>query len=223
MKRTPINERVLPNYTHSEEVMNMVSHIVGGGLGIVILVLGIIIAVGHRNPWAVVSVTVYGVSMIWLYTMSSVYHGLHPGRAKKIMQIIDHCTIYVLIAGTYTPILLSAIRPEHPALTWTVFGCEWGFALLAATFTAIDLKKYNRFSMICYIAMGWFIILCVKPTIDAISAAGFAWLLAGGIAYTVGAVLYHQGKSRRYYHSVFHIFVVLGSVLQAVCILGYTI
>ena len=169
------------------------------------------------------SASVYGAAMIWLYTMSSVYHGLPAGRGKKVMQVIDHCTIYALIAGTYTPILLCAIRPAHPVLAWTVFGCEWGFALLAAALTAIDLKKYSKFSMICYIAMGWFIILAIRPTIEAVTWSGFGWLLAGGVAYTVGAALYGKGKKRRGFHSVFHIFVVLGSVLQAVCILAHVV
>ena len=223
MKRTPLHQRQLPAYTHGEEIMNMVTHIVGGGFGLVILVWGVLLAVFHHNGWAVVSVSIYGASMIWLYTMSSVYHGLRPGTAKKVMQVIDHCTIYALIAGTYTPILLTAIRPAHPALAWTVFGVEWGFAAVAAALTAIDLKKYSKFSMACYIIMGWFIILCLKPTVEAVTFAGFAWLLAGGIAYTVGAVLYGKGKKKKYFHSVFHIFVVLGSVLQAVCILGFVV
>ena len=223
IKRIPINDRQLPAYTHGEEIMNMVTHIVGGGIGVLVLVWGILLSAWHKDPWAVVSVSIYGAAMIWLYTMSSVYHGLPAGRGKKVMQVIDHCTIYALIAGTYTPVLLCAIRPAHPALAWVVFGCECGLALLAAALTAIDLKKYSKFSMICYIAMGWFIVLAIRPTIEAITWSGFGWLLAGGVAYTVGAVLYGKGKKKRYFHSVFHIFVVLGSVLQAVCILAYVV
>ena len=137
------------------------------------------------------------------------------------MQVIDHCTIYLLIAGTYTPILLAAIRPLYPALSWVLFGIQWGCAAGAAVFTAIDLKKYSKLSMACYIIMGWIIIIAIKPTIDAVSLAGFWWLLAGGVAYTVGAVLYHIGKKKPYFHAVFHLFVLLGSVLQAVCVLYY--
>ena len=119
--------------------------------------------------------------------------------------------------------MLSAVRPEYPALAWTVFGCEYGLALMAATFTAIDLKKYSRLSRVCYIGMGWFIILALRPTIRALTLTGFMWLLAGGVAYTIGAVLYALGKKKRYFHSVGHIFGVIGSVLQAVCILCYAI
>ena len=221
MKRTPIDQRELPDYTRSEEIMNMVTHIVGGGIGVIVLILGVVLSARRRDAWSVVSVCIYGLTMIWLYTMSSVYHGLRPGRAKKVLQVLDHCTIYALIAGTYTPILLAGIRPQHSILAWVFFGLEWGLLALATTLTAIDLEKYDVLSMICYIAMGWLIILAVPQTIEALTQAGFYWLLAGGIAYTVGAVLYGIGSKRRWFHSVFHLFVVLGSILQAAAILGY--
>ena len=223
MKRTPIDKRELPDYTRGEEIMNMVSHIVGGGIGVVVLILGILFAARKRDGWGVVSAVLYGLAMIWLYTMSSVYHGLRPSRAKKVMQVLDHCTIYALIAGTYTPVLLAGIRPLYPVLAWVCFGIEWGLVALATTLTAIDLKKYNLLSMICYIGMGWMIVLVLPQTIEAITLSGFYWLLAGGIAYTVGAVLYGIGSKRRWFHSVFHLFVLLGSILQAVAILGYVL
>ena len=223
MKRTPIDKRELPDYTRGEEIMNMVSHIVGGGIGVVVLILGILFAARKRDGWGVVSAVLYGLAMIWLYTMSSVYHGLRPSRAKKVMQVLDHCTIYALIAGTYTPVLLAGIRPLYPVLAWVCFGVEWGLVALATTLTAIDLKKYNVLSMICYIGMGWMIVLVLPQTIEAITLSGFYWLLAGGIAYTVGAVLYGIGSKRRWFHSVFHLFVLLGSILQAVAILGYVL
>ena len=223
MKRTPLDERQLPAYSQNEELMNMITHITGGAIGVSILVFGILIAAGHRDPWAIVSVCIYGATMIWLYAMSSIYHGLPAGRGKKVMQVLDHCTIYALIAGTYTPILLTAVRPARPALAWTVFGCEWGLAALGAALTAVDLKKYRIFSMICYIGMGWFILLALRPTIQAITVPGFLWLLGGGAAYTAGAALYALGKKKPWFHSVFHIFVILGSVLQAICILVYVL
>ncbi|MBR1659717.1 MAG: hemolysin III family protein [Oscillospiraceae bacterium] len=223
MKRTPLDERQLPDYSRGEELVNMITHITGGAIGVSILVFGILIAAGHRNPWAIVGASIYGTAMVWLYTMSSIYHGLPAGRGKKVLQVLDHCTIYALIAGTYTPILLAAIRPAHPGLAWTVFGCEWGLAALGATLTAIDLKKYRIFSMLCYIGMGWFILLALKPTIEAVTLPGFLWLLGGGVAYTLGAGLYALGKKRPYFHSLFHVFVVLGSLLQAICILVYVL
>ena len=173
MKRTPIDKRELPDYTRGEEIMNMVSHIVGGGIGVVVLILGILFAAHKRDGWGVVSAVLYGLAMIWLYTMSSVYHGLRPSRAKKVMQVLDHCTIYALIAGTYTPVLLAGIRPLYPVLAWVCFGVEWGLVALATTLTAIDLKKYNVLSMICYIGMGWMIVLVLPQTIEAITLPGF--------------------------------------------------
>ncbi len=223
MTRTKLKDRLLPNYTHGEEVFNMVSHIVGGGIGVVALVLCVLKAALFSDVWAVVGSAVYGVSLIALYTMSGVYHGLHPSTAKKVLQVLDHCTIYFLIAGTYTPILLSGIRPVSAGWAWTLFGIVWGLAAIATVFTAIDLKKYAVFSMACYIGMGWCIVLAARVTMEALSAAALWLLLLGGIAYTVGAVLYGLGKKHRYMHGVFHLFVLVGSVLQLLCILIYVI
>ena len=223
MKRTPLKTRLLPDYTRGEEIFNMVTHIVGGGLGVVALVLCVIFSAIKGDAWSVVGSAIYGASLILLYTASSVYHGLKPIMAKKVMQVIDHCTIYFLIAGTYTPILLSSIRKVSPAWCWVIFGIVWSMAALGATLTAIDLKKYSIFSMFCYIAMGWCIIIASKTALEAISISGFLWLLIGGILYTIGAVIYGLGKKARYMHSIFHIFVVLGSIFQFICIFFYVI
>ena len=223
MKRTKLSDRLLPDYTKGEEIFNMVSHIVGGGLGIVALVLCVVFSALHRDPWAIVGSSIYGVSLIALYTMSSVYHGLRPGTAKKVLQVMDHCTIYFLIAGTYTPILFCAIRPSSPVTAWVLFGVIWGCVALAATLTAIDLKKYATFSMICYIGMGWCVIFAIKIVIHAMGFRGFLLLLLGGISYTIGAVLYGLGRTRRYMHSIFHLFVVLGSILQFFSIFFFVI
>ena len=220
MKRLKLKERVLPRYSKAEEVMNMVTHIVGGGLGILVLVFCLFKAEGVL---AVVGAAVYGVSMIALYTISSVYHGLRPGTAKKVLQVLDHCTIYLLIAGTYTPILLSAFLLVYPGICWGLMIMEWGLTALAVTLTAIDLKKYNVFSMVCYIFLGWGILFFMKQALEVLTVPGFLWTLAGGIAYTVGAVLYGIGSKKPWFHSVFHIFVVLGSALQAVAIYFYVL
>lgn len=223
MNRTPLSHRVLPSYTHGEEIFNTTSHIIGGGFGIIALAVCVVLSALHHDPWAVVSSAIYGASMICLYTMSSVYHGLKPCTGKKVMQILDHCTIYFLIAGTYTPIVLTAIRPAYPGWGWALFGLVWGMAALGCVFTAIDLKKYSAFSMICYIGMGWCILLAVKPALDTIAPMGLLWILLGGISYTIGAVLYGMGKHRRWMHSIFHLFVLLGSILQFFGIVGYVI
>lgn len=223
MERTKLRDRILPDYTRGEELFNMISHITGGGLGVVALTLCVIVSALHRDPWAVVGSAVYGASLITLYAMSSIYHGLKHELAKKVMQVLDHCTIYFLIAGTYTPILLCSIREYSPVTAWILFGVVWGLTALATTLTAIDLKKYAVFSMVCYIGMGWCIVFAAKIAIAAIPFMGLVYLLAGGISYTVGAVLYGMGRTMRYMHSIFHLFVVLGSLLQFICILFYVI
>ena len=225
MKRTKLKDRALPDYTRGEEIFNMVSHIVGGAFGIAALATCVVRAFLHGGAYEVVSAFIYGFSMILLYTMSSVYHGLKPETAKKVMQVIDHCSVFILIAGTYTPIALCSLRRASIALGWTVFGIVWGISALGITLNAIDLKKYSVFSIICYLALGWCIVFTGKTAVTSVGTTGFMWLLAGGIAYTVGAVLYGiAGRSvHRYMHSVFHIFVVAGSILQYFCILFYVL
>ena len=174
-------------------------------------------------PLPILGVLIYGLSLIALYTVSSVYHGLQPGMGKKVMQVIDHCTIYALIAGTYTPILISAFLPQNPTLGWSLLALEWILAALACTLTAIDLRKFRVFSMICYIGMGWAILPFWRQTAQYIGTPGFVLLLLGGISYTVGAILYGIGSKRPWFHSVFHIFVVLGSLLQFLSIFFYVL
>ena len=221
MKRTKLSERVLPTYTKGEEIFTMVSHIVGGASGIAATVLCVIFAALHHNVYGVVSGAIYGATMIILYTMSSIYHGLHPNKAKKVFQILDHCTIFLLIAGSYTPFALCTFREYNTALGWTLFGIIWGVAILGIVLNAIDLKKYKKFSMICYLAMGWCIIVKLPLLISLLGIPGTILLVLGGIAYTVGAVLYGIGKKHKYIHSIFHLFIVLGSVLQFFTILIY--
>lgn len=221
MRRTKLTDRKLPDYTKGEEIFNMVSHISGGALGIAVLVLCVITSALNGDAYGVVGSAIYGASMVILYTVSSVYHGLKPNKGKKVMQVIDHCTIYLLIAGTYTPILFTAIRRESAVTAWVLFGIEWGLAALAATLTAIDLKKYSKFSMLCYIGMGWGIIFAAKTLFAAVPIKGILLLILGGVSYTVGAIIYAIGKRCRYMHSVFHLFVVLGSLLQFLSILFY--
>ena len=220
-KRTKLADRAMPRYSKGEEQMNMITHIVGGGLGVMALFLCVGRAALHHNGWGAWTAIIYGLAMITLYTMSSVYHGLRDSMGKRVMQVMDHCTIYALIAGTYTPIVLTGIRPENPALGWGLFALEWALAALAITLTAIDLKKYNVFSMICYIGMGWAVIPFAGLVIKLLGAGCFWLLLGGGVAFTIGAVLYGAGKKKKWMHSVFHIFVVIGTVLQFFAIYFY--
>ena len=221
--RTKLRDRAMPVYTRGEELFNMVSHIVGGAIGVAALVLCIVVSAVHHNGYGLAGSIVYGLSMIVLYTMSSVYHGLGDGMAKRVMQVLDHCTIYLLIAGTYTPILLSAMRPLDPVASWVLLGVVWGLAAVAITLTAIDLKRFAVFSMACYIGMGWCIVVKLPLLIRAVGWGGFWLILMGGVCYTVGAVLYGLGRTQKYMHSVFHLFVIAGSVLHLLAILLYAL
>lgn len=223
LKRTKLADRQLPNYSTGEEIMNTVTHIVGGAMGVAALTMCVMLAAQNRNIYGVIGSSIYGFCMIALYSVSSVYHGLRPGMGKKVMQVIDHCTIYFLICGTYTVIALSAIRPIYPKLGWLLLGFEWIMAIIATVMTAIDLKQYRVFSMICYIGMGWAIIPFAKVVMQVLTKPGFYLLLAGGIAYTIGAVLYGIGSKKKWMHSVFHIFVDIGSLLQFLCVAMYAL
>ena len=224
MNRTKLAERILPDYTKGEEIFNMVSHIVGGALGVVATVLCVIFAARHNNVYGVVSSAIYGATMIILYTMSSLYHGLSPNlKAKKVFQVLDHCAIFLLIAGSYTPFALCTLREENVAIGWSIFGIIWAMAILGIVLNAIDLKKYKVFSMICYLVMGWCIIFRVNLLPTLLGKTGFALLILGGVIYTVGAILYGLGKKHRYMHSVFHLCIFIGSLLQFFCILLYVV
>lgn len=223
MEGTVLTE-IKPKYTKGEEIFNMVSHIVGGAVGIVALTLCVIFAAVDGNTYGVVASAIYGASMIILYTMSSVYHGLNPYiKAKKVFRTIDHCSIFLLIAGTYTPVCLCALREYNTALGWTLFGFVWGIAALGITLNAISVKKFKIFSAICYIALGWCIVAVWKPTVQMLTFGGILLMLLGGVSYTIGALFYYFFKKKKYMHSVFHIFVVIGSLLQMFSVLFYII
>ena len=223
MKRTKLTDRKLPTYTKGEEIFNMVSHIVGGAIGITAIVLISVFAGINRDVYGVVSGAIFGTTMLLLYTVSSIYHGLKADSlAKKVFQIIDHCSIFILIAGTYTPVALCTMRERNSFEGWFLFAVIWVIAILGITLNSIDLKKYKKFSMVCYLVMGWLIILRIGPLIDAVGMGGFWLLLSGGISYTVGAMFYGLTK-RKWMHSVFHIFCVIASILHFLFILFYVI
>ena len=214
----------IPDYTKGEEIFNIVTHIVGGALGIAVTVLCIITAAMHGNSYGVVSAAIFGSTMIILYSMSSIYHGLSPLlKAKKVFRVLDHCTIFFLIAGTYTPIALCSLRHYDIALGWIYFGIVWGLAALGVVFTAIDLNRFKVLGMILYIAIGWCIIAVPGIIYEELGSGGLTFLVLGGVSYTIGAVLYGVGKKMRYMHAVFHIFIVIGSLMHFFCILFYVL
>ena len=223
MFRTKLADRQLPDYTRGEELFNMITHIVGGGFGIVCLMACVIISSWHRDVLSIFASFIYGGSMILLYTMSSVYHGLIDEEPKKVFQVLDHCTIYLLISGTYTPIILCVLLPMSKTIGWTLFGIIWGLSLIGIALNSVDLKRFKVISMILYLGIGWSVVFTFPLLKSELSgnwtdllggSTGLGLLVGGGIAYTVGSILYGIGKKKRYAHSVFHIFVLLGSILH---------
>ena len=223
MVRTKLDDRKLPDYTRGEEIFNMASHIVGSAFGVAVLILCIVFSLLYHNFWGLLGGTFYGVMMIFLYTVSSVYHGLIPERPKKVMQVLDHCSIYALIVGTYAPVLLTGIRANDHRLFWIVTVVVLTGTVIGVVFTAIDFHRYAPFAMSGYFVVGWCIIFAIRSVIRIFGIHFFLWLLAGGIAYTLGMIFFTIGIKKHYYHSIFHLFIVAGSVLQFVGIFKYCI
>jgi len=212
--RVKLANRKLPSYTKGEEIFNMVSHIVGGGLGVVAFVTCIIVAAYNQNIWGIVSGAIYGFTVILLFTASSIYHGLTIEIPKKVFQVIDHCTIFILIAGTYTPILLNKFREAYPFEAWTIFAVIWGLAVFGIVLNSIDLKRFKVLSMTCYLGMGWLAVFQLQKLIEVLGSTFFVFLLVGGLFYTMGAMLYLIGKKKKYIHSIFHIFVDIAAFIH---------
>jgi hemolysin III len=209
----------MPVYTKGEELFNAISHIVGGGLGILFAAIAFIVAAQTPTAEKIVAVSIYSLSIVTLYTMSSLYHFLPMGKAKRIFRIFDHCTIYLLIAGCYTPFCMILFWNEP--IGKIIFFTEWGIALLGITFNAINMnwKAVKVLSMISYVIMGWMIVLVFPSLLQRVAFACVAFLLAGGISYTVGILFYALGKKKKYMHCVWHMFVLAGSILQFISIL----
>lgn len=200
-------------YTKGEEIFNYVTHIVGGGLCLIGTAVLLLIALGKSDPIAVASCIVYGFTMVLLYTMSSLYHAVKNDKAKKFFRVMDHNTIFLLIAGTYTPYSLISLRGS---VGWALFAVVWGFAIVGIILNSIDLERFKIFSLVCYVVMGWAVIFTIKPLIESISTLAFVFLLMGGILYTGGIAFYVVKK--KYFHSIWHIFVLLGTVTQYVSV-----
>lgn len=223
MLRTPLSKRKLPSYTRGEEIFNMTSHIVGGAFGILVLVLCAVFGALRKNYSGVVSGVIYGAMMIFLYSVSAIYHGLKSEMPKKVFQVLDHCTIYALILGTYMPILMTGIRKQHPTLFLVYIIVLPIITAFGVTFTAIDFHKYAPIAMSCYFIVGWCALFAFKPMMLTYGIRFLFWLLIGGIAYTTGMIFFKMGITKKYMHSVFHLFILAGSVLQFVGIFKYCI
>lgn len=210
----------IPKYSLSEELLNSISHGVGAIFGIVATVLCLVKAANSGDPWRIVSSAIFGVTVLLLYLMSCLYHALKVNKAKRVFRVIDHCTIFLLIAGTYTPFTLVTLRGT---IGWWLFGIVWGMAILGITLNAVNLKKFSRVSVACYLVMGWAILAAFQPLAEALAPGGVSLLIWGGVAYTVGAILYGIGAKVKYFHSVFHFFCLAGTVLHFFAVYLYVL
>ena len=196
----------IPSYSLGEELFNAISHGLGALLSIAALVLMLIRA---RNALEVTTAAIFGTSMIFLYSISCVYHALSPGlRGKKVLRVLDHCSVFLLVFGTYIPASLLGVSGVRG---WLLFGLVAFFTALGIVFTALDLERYQLAAVICQLLSGWSILMGVSNLRAALGLQGLIWMIAGGVMYSIGAILYGIGKNRKYCHSVFHVFCLLGT------------
>ena len=206
-------------YSPLEERINIVSHVIGLVLSIVALVLMVVRASLHGDAWHIVSVSIFGASLILLYAASALYHGARDSKTRGRLRVFDHATIYVLIAGTYTPFTLVTLNGW---VGWTIFGVSWAMAVSGVILKLFYTGRYDVLSTLMYVFMGWIIMFAIKPLVNNIPTEGLFWLIAGGVAYTVGAILYSI-KQIKFNHAVFHVFVVLGSFCHFVSVYCYVL
>ena len=196
----------LPNYSLGEEIFNAISHGFGALLSVAALILMLVKA---KTPLAAVSVSIFGFAMIVLYVISCVYHALSRRvKGKKVLRVIDHCNVFFLVLGTYVPVSLLGVGGW---LGWTLLGVVFAFAATGISLNGVNVEKFKVSSVICHLVCGWSILFGVPALLQSIGLAGVYWLVAGGAAYTVGSVLYGIGSKKKYIHSVFHIFCLLGT------------
>ncbi len=205
--------------TLGEEIANSITHGVGAALAVAALVILVTFAGIFGDAWRVVSFSIYGATLIILYLSSTLYHGLQAPKAKRIFHIFDRTAIYLLIAGTYTPFTLVTLRG---AWGWTFFGIIWGLAVIGVILTVFFVDRYNFLSVATYLGMGWLVVILIKPLIAAVPAGGMAWLVIGGLSYTLG-VLFYAWKRLPFNHMIWHLFVLGGSISHFFCILFYVL
>lgn len=210
----------IPKYTLGEELVSAISHGIGAALSIAALVLCVVFSSIHHNPYAIVASAIYGSTSIILFLMSTLYHSLKVNNGKRVFRIIDHCSIYLLIAGTYTPYALVALPKT---IGWVIFGVNWGCAVLGIVLNSINLKKFKVISIILYLIMGWMIIFTFPALVKNVEMNCIYLSLAAGIIYTLGAIFYGIGKKCKYMHAVFHFFVLNASILFFFAIFFYII
>lgn len=206
-------------YTVGEEIANSVTHGIGAGLSIAGLTLLVVLAAIYGDVWRVVSFSIYGSSLVLLYLASTLYHSIQHPKVKQVLRIFDHSAIYLLIAGTYTPFTLVSMRGP---LGWTIFGVVWGLALLGIAFKTVFIGRFEKLATAAYILMGWLVVVAFKEMLVTIPPGGVAWLMAGGIVYTLG-VLFYAWQKLPYNHAIWHLFVLGGSICHFFAILFHVL
>jgi hemolysin III len=204
-------------FTKKEEIANAITHGLGVLLSVAALVVLIVFAGMDGNVWHVVSFSIYGATMLMLYTCSTLLHSFPQGRVKDVFEIFDHASIYLFIAGTYTPVLFILVKG---GLGWTLFGIIWGLALGGTVFKVFFIKRFLFLSTLGYIAMGWLAVFILKPILAEVPAQGVALLVTGGVLYTLGSVFYVWRKVP-YHHAIWHVFVLAGSICHFFFVLLY--
>jgi hemolysin III len=201
-----------------EEVANAVTHGFGLVASLAALPLLIVVAARQGDAWAIVGASVFGASLVTVYATSTIYHSLRLGPSKELWRRLDHAAIYLLIAGTYTPFTLGALRGPWG---WSLFGVVWGVAALGIGAKVVFGPRLKMLSTVAYLAMGWLVIIAIRPLLARVGWGGVGWLLAGGVAYSLGVIFYARDEKLRFGHSVWHLFVLGGSVCHAIAVAGY--
>lgn len=214
-----MSEYVLPNYTKAEEIMNAVTHGIGIALSIAGLVILVVFAALYGDAWKVVASSIYGASMIVLYTASTLYHSFSKTKAAKKLNMFDHISIYYLIAGSYTPFMLVNLRG---AWGWSIFGVIWACAITGTILKIIYGHNFRKVSTIIYLAMGWMILIAIYPFVKNVELGGVIYLALGGLAYSLG-VIFYKWKSLPFNHAIWHLFVLAGTILQFFAVLFYVV
>jgi len=212
------------SFSVAEEIAHSSTHAIGSHLGAAMLALMVVFAAqsDSQSVWKVVSGSIYGASIILLYSVSSTYHAVVNPRAKHILEICDHMAIYLLIAGSYTPIVLVALRPGYPVLAWTMFGIVWGMALVGVVLKIFTTGRYRIISTLAYIVMGWVAVIGIVPLYKTMDPFGLMWLVLGGALYTLGTVFYIW-RVMPFHHAIWHLFVLAGTLSHFFCVLFYVI
>ena len=221
--KLPIQERFMSKtskpYSLKEEIFNSITHGIGTLLGVAALVILVVMSVNHGNVWHIVSTSIFGASIIILYMSSTLYHSLTAPKAKHVFKILDHSSIFILIAGTYTPFLLVTLRGPWG---WSLFGVIWGLAVSGIVMKSIFIRRFKILSTIIYLLMGWIVIIALKPLLAALPKGGFLWLFGGGLSYSLGVVFY-EWKKLPMSHGIWHLFVIGGTVCHFFSVLFYVV